>query len=309
MTMQVAVCVITYLRPKGLARLLEGLSELTFERDPPGLRCVVVDNDPAGSARAVCDRIRPGFPWKLEYYIEPRRGIPQARNAAIAHAGREIDYLAYIDDDEVPDPKWLDELLRVIQAYDADVATGPVLPFFIEEPPVWVIKGEFFKTRRRPTGQELDRAFTGNIIFRYEVLKKMAVHFDERLALTGGSDLHFLRCVHRAGFKIVWADEAVATEWIPASRVGVKRIIRRGYRVGTSIAFARRDLHSLPVSTITLLILGGYRIVKSLLLLPIGLVWGRHKVVVLLRQIGVGVGMLAGSTGRLYHEYERTHGA
>ncbi len=309
MKMQVAVCVITYLRPQGLLRLLEGLSELIFDGEPPGLRCVVVDNDQAGSARAVCDKIRPSFRWELEYYIEPRRGIPQARNAAIAHAGREIDYLAYIDDDEVPDPKWLDELLRVIKAYEADVATGPVLPFFIEEPPAWVIKGEFFQTRRRPTGKQVDRAGTGNILFRYEVFEKMDVHFDERLALAGGSDSHFLRRVHRAGFKIVWADEAVATEWIPPTRMSAKWIFRRGYRVGITRAFVSRDFHSFPVSTMTLLILGGLRIVKSVLLLPIGLVWGRHKVVALLRQISIGVGMLAGSTGRLCHEYERTHGA
>lgn len=307
--MQVAVCVITYLRPQGLLRLLEGLSELTFDGDPPGLRCVVVDNDQAGSARAVCDKIRPSFRWKLEYYIEPRRGIPQARNAAVAHAGREIDYLAYIDDDEVPDPNWLNELLRVIQAYEADVVAGPAVPYFMEKPPAWVIKGRFFEPKRRPTGTRLDRAYTGNILFRYEVFEKMEVHFDEQLALTGGSDTHFLQRVHRAGFKIVWADRATAAEWVPPSRAEAKWIFRHGYRVGTTMAFVRRDSHSLPVSTITLLILGGYRIVRGVVLLPIGLVWGRHKVVAHLRQICVGAGMLAGSTGRLYHEYERTHGA
>ncbi len=306
--MQVAVCVITYRRPQGLARLLEGLSRLTFEGDPPGLRCVVVDNDEAGTARAVCDQIRPGFRWELEYFIEPRRGIPQARNTAIARAGRAIDYLAYIDDDEVPDPNWLDELLRVITAYEADVVGGPVVPYFMEEPPAWVIKGKFYDRDRRPTGTQLDCAFTNNILFRYDVFEKMDVHFDERLALAGGSDSHFLRRVHRTGFRIVWADQAVATEWVPPSRVGARWIFQRGYRIGTTMAFIRRDFHSLPVSTMTLLVLGGYRIMKGTLLVPFGLILGRHRLVAYIRKICVGAGMLVGLVGGRYQEYQRTHG-
>ena len=45
--------------------------------------------------------------------VEGRRGIPQARNAAVAVALERADFVAFIDDDEVPSPLWLAELLRL----------------------------------------------------------------------------------------------------------------------------------------------------------------------------------------------------
>lgn len=119
--MQVAVCVITYKRPIGLARLLDGLNALTFAGDPPCVRCIIVENDESGTAATVCDEARAGFRWELESYTEPRRGIPFARNTAVARALETADFIAFIDDDEVPEPTWLDELLRVQREYRSDV--------------------------------------------------------------------------------------------------------------------------------------------------------------------------------------------
>jgi succinoglycan biosynthesis protein ExoM len=306
--MKIAVCIITYQRPVGLARLLDGLNGLTFAGDSPDISCVVVDNDETASVREVCDEIRPGFRWSLQYYVEPRRGIPFARNAAIAHAGTDYDYLAFIDDDEVPDANWLDELLRVMKEYEADVVAGPVVPHFEERPPAWVIKGRFYNRYRGPTGGRLNRAFTGNIMFRRDVLEEMGAHFDERLALTGGSDSHFLRRVHGAGHKIVWADEAVATEWVPATRVGARWILQRAYRYGTTMAFIQRDLHPVCRSTLTLLFEGSVRIARGSLLLPFGVLCGRHKIVASLRLLFVGAGIFAGLGGARYDEYRRIHG-
>ncbi|HEY7768427.1 glycosyltransferase, partial [Longimicrobium sp.] len=128
--MKVAVCAVTYLRPRGLARLLEGLAALRFGGGRgPELEIVVVDNDPARSAEAVCDEWSDRLPWPLRYRHEERRGVSHARNAAVA-AAREAgaEMMAFIDDDEVPQPGWLDELLRVQAQHDADVVAGPVLP-------------------------------------------------------------------------------------------------------------------------------------------------------------------------------------
>jgi hypothetical protein len=50
----VAVCVITYRRPVGLARLLEAFAKLEID-DTIAPTIVVVDNDPEGSARPAVD--------------------------------------------------------------------------------------------------------------------------------------------------------------------------------------------------------------------------------------------------------------
>ena len=132
--------------------------------------------------------------------------------------------------------------------------------------------------------------------------------FDERMALSGGSDSHFLQRVHRAGFKIVWSDEAVATEWVPPSRVRARWIFQRAYRFGTTIAFTYRDLNSTAVATAALLGMGCYRVGEGMCLFPVGLVRGRHGIVGSVRRICYGTGMLAGLAGVNYEEYRGTHG-
>jgi succinoglycan biosynthesis protein ExoM len=69
-----AICIITFRRPAGLARLLDGLRAI--ER-PEGaeVSVVVVDNDPEGSAAAVADAARIALAWPLRYLRETRRVV------------------------------------------------------------------------------------------------------------------------------------------------------------------------------------------------------------------------------------------
>ncbi|MFQ5490753.1 MAG: glycosyltransferase [Phycisphaerae bacterium] len=307
--MRVAVCVITCRRPEGLARLLEGLNRLEFTGQEPEIRCLVVDNESRGQAGQVCERLKAGYRWVLECYEEPRRGIPFARNTAVARAGADVDCIAFIDDDEVPEPNWLDELLRVMQQYDADVTAGPVLSDFEEPPPEWAVRGRFYDRARFPTGTVRDRAFTGNILFRRRVFDAMDRHFDESMALIGGSDSHFLQRVHRAGFKIVWADEAVATESVPASRVSAGWLLRRSFRYGATTAYILFDLRSRPMAVALLLLNGVNRVVRGAALLLVTGLFGRHRRISSLRHIWYGSGLLAGLFGKYHHEYEKTHGS
>src|SRR5262249_22718479 len=121
---KVDVAIATYRRPRGLFRLLGGLARLRFRGEPPDLRVVVIDHDPAGPAAEVCQDARRWLDLPLVHRVEPRRGIPQARNAAVAAALERAEFVAFIDDDEVPSPQWLDELLRVQAETGADAVAG-----------------------------------------------------------------------------------------------------------------------------------------------------------------------------------------
>ncbi|HWM88070.1 MAG TPA: glycosyltransferase family 2 protein [Kofleriaceae bacterium] len=304
--MRIAVCIITYRRPEGLRRALEALAAQVFEGPPPELRIVVVDNDEEGSAAAVCDAVR--MPWPLDCAVEPRRGIPFARNRCVQTARPHADWIGFIDDDEEPAPNWLAELLRVRAEHDADVVTGPVVPLFSGEIPKWATRSKFFNRNRFPTGTLRDRAFTNNVLFRAEIFDKVQPNFDERMAMTGGSDTHFSRRVHRAGYKIVWADAAEVFETFPASRVVPRWVYQRAYRIGTTTAFIQRDLRSLPVAAAILLPDSSYRLLAGSFLAATGWVIGRHWTVSGVRHICYGAGMLVGLFGGRYEEYRRTHG-
>lgn len=305
--MMVSLCICTYRRPAGLRRLLHAVARARTER-VERLEIVVVDNDPDGSARATIDSID-GMPFPMRCVPEPRRGISFARNRAVAEAGPASDWIAFLDDDEEPEPGWLDELLRVQALHAADVVAGPVPPRFEADPPRWVLRGRFHEPPRHATGTLLPYADTGNVLVRAALFRDFPAPFAPSLALAGGEDTHFFLRVARAGHRIVWADDAVAWEWVPPSRVRLPWLLRRSFRRGNTWALLERDLDPGLRVRLRRILRGGGRIARGAVLLPVGIVRGRHAVVDALRGICFGAGSLAGVAGYRYDEYRTTHGA
>jgi glycosyltransferase involved in cell wall biosynthesis len=270
------------------------------------LQVIVIDNDSSESARSVCDEAAERHAYSLRYVVEKRRGIPIARNAALAVVLSDSDFVAFIDDDEIPESDWLAELLRVQDCYKADVVTGPCLPRYVEPPPRWISEGGFHDRPRHPTGTLRRVAFTHNALVRASVFDSLDRYFDESMALNGGDDEEFFTCVFAAGFKIIWADNAIVHESVPASRSTVRWLLQRSFRVGTSSAWVQLKHHSSTL--LRLLVHGVYCMVKGTALalsLPLA---GRAVAVEGLRLFSYGLGRIAGSSGYLHQEYRVVHG-
>jgi len=235
MSCVLAICVATYRRPAGLFALLGALDAQTFGERPPAIRIVVVDNDPGESAREVVDDARTKLRWPISYTLEKRVGIPQARNAALA-AALSSDWIAFVDDDEVPEPTWIDALLRTQRATGADVVTGPSLPRFVAEPPRWAIESRLFEPLRYATGSTVATAYTNNVLARGSVLRALGSLFDERFRV--GEDAELFARVAATGGKIVWADDAIVYESVPPDRTTLSWVLWRGYRDGAATAAA-----------------------------------------------------------------------
>jgi len=305
----VVICVATHRRPRGLERLLVGLDALTFASTSPRiLAVVVVDNDPEQSAAATF-QAHTQSPWPIEYVPEPRRGIPFARNAGV-NAGRKLnaDYLAFIDDDEVPEAKWLDELFVVARDSGVDVVTGPVLPEFESDVPPWIRRGGFFDRERHATGSFRDRAVTGNVLLRTSLLDAMPAPFDERIPLSGGSDTHLFSRLRKDGHRIAWADNAIVYEWNPAGRLAARWLVRRAFRVSANWSRSESEFRpglKVRSARITKAL---YRIAQGVALFPVGIVAGRHVLVRSGQLIATGAGFIAGITGHELDEYRTTLG-
>ena len=239
----VSICIATYRRPSMLRRLLQSLQALTFSKvNEPAITIVVVDNDPSLSARPViteflCKR------YTLRYRVERRPGISFARNTAI-EMSRAADFVAFVDDDEEVPPRWLDELLNVQAAFDADIVAGPVLPHFEVSPPQWMIDGHFFHRRRHLTGTRLASVGAGNVLIAGGVFHALSPWFDPRFARTGGEDTHFFRRCAVLGYLVTWADDAVVYESVPPSRLSEAYLISRA-RDGAN-QWTRVDLELCP---------------------------------------------------------------
>jgi succinoglycan biosynthesis protein ExoM len=306
--MKITICIITYKRPEGLVRLLKGLDRIHFIKcEKPIIDIIIVDNDISGVGLRLCQEMKSALKWPIRYFTEIKRGISYARNKAVESVDKDSDFIAFIDDDELPGRSWLDELLFVQYKYDADVVTGPVFPFFVSPVPVWIERGGFFDRVRYQTGQLISYSRTGNVLIRKKLFEDVG-KFDERLALTGGEDTHFFMRVHLAGYKIVWSDEAIVQEWIPSSKTNTKWLLLRAFRTGNNFGLCIKDLYPLSLVHIIWIARGLSRIFKVLLSTPFIIFVGRHHFVKYIQSIFNGAGIIAGMVGVYYEEYRKTHG-
>ncbi|MDP8928402.1 MAG: glycosyltransferase, partial [Actinomycetota bacterium] len=306
----VAICIATCQRPLGLRTLLRSLDELTFSRGRDvDVRVVVVDNSSAGDAAASERDLQEEVRWPLEVLHEPRRGIPFARNAAVRHALPDADYLAFVDDDEIVSPHWLDRLLDGLERYRAEIATGPVLPIYPDGIPPWMIRGRLFERDRFPTGTRRPVAYTGNVLVRHDVFTHLDHHFDESLALTGGEDKEFFTRAAELGHKIVWIDDAEVSERVPPSRATLRWLLRRRYMRANLTANALRRQHGAGSrENLGQLAAALVRVMSGPLRALVALPEGRHVAASRLRDLALNLGRLTGSIGLRAEEYRRVHG-
>lgn len=304
-----AICVVTFKRPEGLTRLLESFRKLHC---PDGLevRVVVVDNDAAESAREVVDRCALVVPFPLSYAVEPERGLSRVRNTALRHAALS-DWVAFIDDDEWPEPDWLERLVETQRQTGADVVLGPSVPWFDVPPPRWIQDGGFFERARFPTGQRIPfwRARTSGVMIRGASLANLGSDpFDDRFGSVGGEDRVFFYQLEKNGARIIWVDEAVVNECVPASRANARWLVRRGYRTGDS-----RSLMLVLVEDGSLARRvkrtgrGMYEMAVGLVALVTGCA-RTHTRIAAVQRVAIGAGLIAGAAGVRYEEYRVVHG-
>jgi glycosyltransferase involved in cell wall biosynthesis len=122
--MTVVIC--TRENPVPLRRALASVLACRY----PDFRVLVVDNAPTSDRTA--DVVREASArGPVEYAMEPRPGLSNARNHALEMVGDEV--VAWTDDDAVVDPFWLAEIARGLDSHpEADVVCGPMLPAELE---------------------------------------------------------------------------------------------------------------------------------------------------------------------------------
>lgn len=300
---QVAVCICTFRRQKLLRELLRGLAKLTFRKvSVPRLEIIVVDTpDDSGSAQEICETV--SLPWPIKYVVEPRRGLTYARNRAIAEAGA-VDFVALIDDDEVPSAQWLDEHLWAQAEFEADVVSGPAMPKYAPDVADWVKGGGFFDRQVLATGTSRRACPTNNVMVGTHVFERVP-KFDDAFALSGAEDTDFFLRVSTAGYKIVWSQEAVVFESVSAKRGTVAWILRREYQTGNGWIFAEASLDNRLRSWILRFSKAcGHVLIGSANALLRSVLLDRAAVVRYLRRVSLGIGMLAALVGHRFLAYQ-----
>jgi succinoglycan biosynthesis protein ExoM len=308
--LRVALCVLTLHRPVGLARCLAGIAALELPGDEAvDLRVVVVDNDRGCSGRPVVERARASLPWPVDYLVEPDRGIPHARNRAVA-AAADAHLVGFVDDDEAPHPGWLVAMLDARRRTGAAVLMGRSVATFDQPPAPWVVEGGFFEHARFTSGAPFPfwYARTSGILIDRTALPPGPGVFDERFRFSGGSDHHLFARMHGAGHRFAWVDEAVVEENVPPTRATAGWLVRRAYRFGTTGSLTLVAEGASPLRRLR-------RVAGAVVYTAVGLARQlrrpgstRVTAVRMLQQLAYGAGLVTGVLGLPYPEYRRVHG-
>jgi glycosyltransferase involved in cell wall biosynthesis len=183
-------------------------------------RAVLVDDGSTdGTPGAARDAI--GDDARFTVLSTPNRGPAAARNAGWARSTTE--WVAFTDDDCVPQPGWLAGLLEEAAAEGADVVQGRTVP----DPGVDRAELPWWSRSQRIESWS-DRYQTCNLLVRAALLRS-AGGFDERFPPEGfGEDTDLGLRLRRAGAVTAFAEHAVVHHRVIP--MGYREFLRRRYR-------------------------------------------------------------------------------
>jgi succinoglycan biosynthesis protein ExoM len=243
--LSIAIGVLTYHRTARLRVLIPQLLTHLDQAQRSGSMTrgdiLVVDNDPARSAAEVVESLRHSA---VRYDVEPRPGISYARNRVLDLA-RDHDLLVFIDDDETPHDHWLDHLLGTRARTGAAAVAGRVVSAADGELDPFVVEGGFLDRSHRiglQTGARIDRAASNNLLVDLRWVREHGLRFDDDFALTGGEDSLFTSRLTQLGGVMVWCDEAVVTDHVPAARMTPRYMLRKSFFMANTTVFVELAL-------------------------------------------------------------------
>jgi glycosyltransferase involved in cell wall biosynthesis len=129
----VAIC--TYNGAKRLPKVLERL-KTQIDTEQLNWEVLIVDNNSTDDTAKLVKKYQKNwaFSFPLRYCFEPQQGLAFGRQRAIREAGGE--WVAFLDDDNLPTPNWIAEAYRFAQAHpQAGAFGGQIHGEFEVEPP------------------------------------------------------------------------------------------------------------------------------------------------------------------------------
>lgn len=216
----------------------------------PPFSVLVVDNLPDGRARAVVERHRAEFRWPLHFVEEPERGIAQARNRAVTEAmALGAEWIAFIDDDDLPRPDWLWWLVRRQQETGASVVFGGFRFEIDGELPPRVAR---LRTVRRLLNWQPEEirvradgvpspVGTGNVLLNISSLEYLRLAdghvFDPEMPGGSGLDV-FIRLIKRGESYALCRESIVDLHWM-VDRWTIRGLMKRYFRIGRDAELRR----------------------------------------------------------------------
>jgi len=178
--MLLSIVICTHNRADQLRACLASLRSIDDDR----CEVIVIDNNSSDETRRVCQTFADESRG-IRYVFEPRLGLSIARNAGLQAAAGE--YVAFIDDDAVASPDYVDHAIRTIETFSFDCFGGAFIPSFGPGRPKWYHERYETPLLRDSVGVLPESAFPygGNFVVRRALAIGLG-GFSAELGMRGG---------------------------------------------------------------------------------------------------------------------------
>ncbi len=199
---------------------------------------IVADN---GSSDRTPDVLRAAAATlPLEWVTERAPGKNPALNRALPLARGRL--LVFTDDDVVPEPRWIAELVAAAARWpDHAIFGGRILPIFPPETPDWLQRHWFVGAAYAKYELPQDEGPTKRLPFGPNFMVRAAamagVRYHDEIGPSGedyvsGSETELLLRLTRRGERIVYVPAATVGHVVRASQLGIEWLFGRSYRLG-----------------------------------------------------------------------------
>jgi len=205
-TVRLSICIITYRRPALLAKCLGCITPERQSLDSSLYETIISDDCPDESAREIVQK----FPY-AHWVKGPNLGVAANRNnVAKAAAG---DWLVYVDDDELPEPDWLNCIYKAIKTREWDVIEGRVEAVNLPDSVFWYA----------PIVRQGGMCCTANLSIRRDFFFLLG-GFDETLR-TSHEDVEFGERIRSFGARVLFLESALVLH--PARKLSLGQLFSR----------------------------------------------------------------------------------
>jgi glucosyl-dolichyl phosphate glucuronosyltransferase len=234
----VAIC--THNRSRQLARLVGSLKSDLFRL---GVHLLVIDSASGPSCATAIDELVQQEPWLRLIRLE-RSGVSHARNAALD--ATDTPWLAFVDDDEMPAPGWLDAVELLTGRLPADCAAcgGNVFPAWPGSAPDIGVRWRNYLSIIEQSGEfdqtAMPRFGIGHSLLRVPAIREVG-GFSRDLGRVGSSLLSgeeslLVLALANIGWKIWHSDRISVAHDIAIERLDRTWALTRAYWEGVSTA-------------------------------------------------------------------------